>query len=71
MRGSWSTPSDSSVVAAWVIVGQSDWLPMIMATAGFLERPGGSAFRTRVVMRGFAMIAPSAGQWPKKRSGGL
>ena len=32
MRASYSTPSSSSVSAARRIVGQSDWLPMMMAT---------------------------------------
>ena len=34
MRASWGTPSASSVSAAWRMVAQSDWLPMMMATGG-------------------------------------
>ncbi len=44
IRASWPTPSASSVAAAWRIVAQSDWLPMITATGvlpfGILDVPG-------------------------------
>src|SRR3954453_10042338 len=34
MRAAWATPNASSVSAAWRMVDQSDWLPMMMATGG-------------------------------------
>ena len=37
MRASNGTPSASSVSAAWRMVAQSDWLPMIRPTAGLGE----------------------------------
>src|SRR5690606_10326664 len=33
IRASWEMPRASSVSAAWIMVDQSDWLPMMMATS--------------------------------------
>src|SRR5256885_9727184 len=42
MRVSWATPRASRVSAAWCMVVQSDWLPMMMPTSGpFLGEPEG------------------------------
>ena len=38
MRASKGTPSASRVSAAWRMVAQSDWLPMIRPTAGLRGR---------------------------------
>ena len=38
IRASWATPSLSSASAAQRIVGQSDWLPMTIATGALTQR---------------------------------
>ena len=40
IRASWAMPSASSVSAAWRMVAQSDWLPMMMATSARLSGHG-------------------------------
>src|SRR5258706_160544 len=55
MRRSWGTPSLSSVSAAWRMVSQSDWLPMMMPTAG--PRTGKVAPRRGVEPAGAAQAA--------------
>ena len=63
MRASKGTPNLSRVSAVWHMVGQSDWLPMMMATAGFsvISRPP-FGFGAGQKKGGEYSHAPSAGK---------